>query len=161
MNLPFTLEREQWVPRPLDEVFSFFSDAGNLEALTPAWMRFHILTPQPIDIGAGTLIDYRLSWHGIPLRWRTEITVWEPPDCFVDLQLKGPYRLWHHTHHFRAIAGGTQILDSVKYMLPLGALGRVGNTLSVRRNVEEIFEYRHRKISELFGGNEKTETVHP
>lgn len=161
MNLPFTLEREQWVPRPLDEVFSFFSDAGNLETLTPAWMRFHILTSQPIKIVAGTIIDYRLSWHGIPLGWKTEIARWEPPDCFVDLQLKGPYRLWHHTHRFRASAGGTQILDSVKYMLPFGVLGRLIHTLSVRRNVEEIFEYRHRKISELFGSNEKTETGHP
>ncbi|MEO6828179.1 MAG: SRPBCC family protein [Acidobacteriaceae bacterium] len=161
MNYPFTLEREQWVPRPLDEVFSFFSDAKNLEALTPPWMRFHILSPQPIEIAAGTIIDYRLSWHGIPLRWKTEITTWEPPNCFVDLQLKGPYRLWHHTHRFRASAGGTQILDSVQYALPFGVLGRLVHTLSVRRNVEEIFEYRRRKVSALFGRDERAEKEHP
>ena len=161
MNSPFTLEQVQWVPQPLDEIFKFFSDAKNLEALTPSWMRFHILTPQPIEIAAGTLIDYRLRWHGIPLRWETEIAVWEPPVCFVDLQLKGPYRFWRHTHRFQAAAGGTHILDSVEYSLPFGLLGRLVHALSVRRNVEEIFEYRRQKICDLFGSAPKTGTRLP
>lgn len=161
MNVPFIVEREQWVPQLSKEVFPFFSDTKGLESLTPSWMRFHILTPQPIEIVDAAIIDYRLSWHGIPLRWKTGIAVWEPPECFVDLQLKGPYRLWHHTHRFRASAGGTQILDSVQYTLPFGVLGRLVDTLSVRRNVEEIFEYRRQKISDLFGSDEKTEPRHP
>lgn len=153
MSSPFILEREQWVPRPLEEVFTFFADAKNLEALTPPWMRFHILTSEPIEIAAGAIIDYRLSGHGIPLLWKTEIVLWESPHKFVDLQVKGPYKLWHHTHQFHASAGGTQILDSVRYMLPFGVLGRLVHAMSVRQNVEEIFEYRHKKISELFGGD--------
>ncbi len=160
MSQPFTLKREQWVPRPLDEVFLFFSDAGNLETLTPDWMRFHILTPQPIKIATGTTIDYQLRWHGIPLRWRTEIAVWEPPDCFVDVQLKGPYRLWRHTHLFQASAGGTRIVDTVQYRLPFGILGRLVHTVSVQRNLEDIFSYRRRKIAELFGRDENLETEH-
>lgn len=156
MNRPFTLEQEQWVPQPLDEIFKFFSDAKNLEALTPSWMRFHILTPQPIEIAAGTVIDYRLRWHGIPLRWKTEIITWEPPIRFVDLQLKGPYRLWRHTHRFQTAAGGTRISDSVEYALPFGLLGRLVHAVSVRKNVEEIFEYRRQKICDLFGSDGKT-----
>ena len=95
MTAPYLLEREQWVPASLDQVFRFFSDAANLELLTPAWLRFQILTPQPIHMSPGTWIDYRLHWHGIPMRWRTEITVWQPPHAFEDMQLKGPYKLWH------------------------------------------------------------------
>ncbi len=143
------------MPRPLREVFAFFSDAQNLEALTPPWMRFHILTPQPIEMFPGTLIDYRLRWHGIPLRWQTQIARWEPPDHFEDVQLKGPYRLWHHTHRFEAFAGGTRIHDLVRYALPFGILGRMVHALSVRRNVEEIFAYRQAKIREMFGGGEQ------
>ena len=154
VNSPYTLEREQWVARPLEEVFAFFSDAQNLEALTPPWMRFQILTPQPIQMFPGTLIDYKLYWHGVPLRWQTEITRWEPPNYFEDVQLKGPYRLWHHTHTFEAVTGGTRIHDLVRYDLPFDILGRIVHTISVRRNVEEIFAYRQAKIRELFGDDE-------
>ena len=152
MSGPYILERAQWVPRPLDEVFSFFADAANLEALTPNWLTFQILTPQPIAMHAGTLIDYRLRWHAVPLRWKTKILVWEPPYHFEDLQLKGPYKLWHHTHRFEASSGGTRILDHVQYALPFGAIGRAVHAISVRRNVEEIFRYRQEKIRGLFGG---------
>ena len=100
----------------------------------------------------GARINYRLSWHGIPLRWTTEITRWEPPHSFEDLQLKGPYQLWHHTHCFEADAGGTRITDMVRYALPFGLLGRAIHSLSVRRNVEEIFNYRQAKVRALFGG---------
>ena len=155
MKMPFTLKREQWVPRPLEEVFAFFSDARNLEALTPHWMRFQIVTPEPIAMTAGARIDYRLSWHGIPLRWTTEIARWQPPRRFEDVQLKGPYRLWHHTHRFEAAYGGTRITDQVRYALPFGLLGRAIHSLSVRRNVEEIFDYRQEKVRALFGTEDK------
>lgn len=151
MSEPYTLEREQWVPASLEEVFPFFSDAANLQTLTPDWLSFQILTPTPIPMHAGSLIDYRLRWHGVPLQWRTEILVWEPPCHFEDLQLKGPYKLWHHTHRFEADSGGTRILDHVRYALPFGLLGRAVHAVSVRRNVEEIFRYRQEKICARFG----------
>ena len=153
MTVPFTLEREQWVPAALDQVFAFFADAGNLELLTPLWLRFQILTPQPIAMAPGALIDYRLHWHGIPMRWRTEITTWQPPHHFEDLQLKGPYRLWHHTHRFQAMDSGTLIHDCVRYALPFGVFGRVVHAFSVRQNVESIFQFREQKVRELFGGD--------
>ncbi len=151
MTTPFTLEREQWVPSPLQDVFAFFSDAKNLETLTPAWLRFEILTPQPMEMRAGSIIDYKLRWHGIPLRWKTEITKWQPPHSFEDLQIKGPYRLWRHTHSFEAIGNGTRIHDLVEYALPFGLLGRAAHTFSVRSNVEAIFRYRDEQVRMLFG----------
>lgn len=151
MSSPFTLEREQWVPRPLQEVFAFFADARNLETLTPDWLSFEILTPGPIRMTAGVIIDYKLRWHGIPLHWKTEIVHWEPPNCFEDLEIKGPYKLWRHTHRFAAIEDGTRISDSVQYALPFGLLGRAVHAISIRRNVEEIFEHRDRKVRALFG----------
>ncbi len=155
MSRPFTLQREQWVPSSLEDVFLFFSDAQNLETLTPDWMSFQILTPPPIKMAVGITIDYRLRWHGIPLRWRTEITHWEPPHQFEDLQIKGPYKLWHHTHGFQSIAGGTRITDVVRYSLPFGLLGRSIHALTVRGNVEEIFSYRDEKVRAIFGGSGK------
>jgi len=148
----YTIQREQWVPQPLEKVFSFFSDASNLEVLTPSWLKFKVLTPTPIDIARGTHIQYRLRWHGIPLRWTTEITRWNPPHDFEDIQLSGPYKLWRHSHRFRARDGGTQITDTVEYALPLGFLGRIAHALQVRRNVEAIFNYRYDRIHEMFGG---------
>ncbi len=151
MATPFILEREQWVPSPLHDVFAFFSDAKNLENLTPAWLRFEILTPQPMEIRAGSIVDYKLRWHGIPLRWKTEITKWEPPHSFEDLQIKGPYQLWRHTHSFEAVGNGTRIHDLVHYALPFGLLGRIAYSFSVRRNVETIFRYRDQQVRALFG----------
>lgn len=153
MREAFTFESEQFVPSPLEEVFAFFADPSNLELLTPEWLRFKILTPQPIKMALGAKIDYRLHWHGIPLRWRTEIIAWEPASRFEDLQLSGPYKLWRHTHHFAPVAGGTKINDSVLYALPFGMLGRVVHAVSVRRNVEQIFKFRSEKIRALFGGD--------
>ena len=148
----YTIQREQWVPRPLEDVFAFFSVAANLEVLTPAWLKFKILTPTPIDVSAGTHIRYRLSWHGVPLRWTTEITGWNPPHEFQDIQLSGPYKLWHHTHRFRARDGGTELSDKVEYVLPFGFLGRIAHALQVRRNVAQIFDYRYDRIQQMFGG---------
>lgn len=153
MTAPYVLEREQWVPASLGEVFHFFSDAGNLELLTPPWLRFQILTPQPIHMFPDTLIDYRLRWHGIPMHWRSEITVWQPPHTFEDLQLQGPYKLWHHTHRFQAVDEGTLIHDRVEYSLPFGVVGRMVHAFSVRKNIEIIFAFRERKVEEIFGSS--------
>ncbi len=145
-----TLRREQWIPRPLDEVFAFFSDAGNLAELTPPGLGFRILTPCPIRIEAGTQIRYRIGLHGIPVKWTTEIRRWEPPFLFTDVQLSGPYQLWHHTHRFAAQNGGTLMKDVVRYSLPLGPIGRIANALLVRRDLQKIFDYRRRRVGELF-----------
>ena len=146
----YTLKREQFVPRPLEEVFEFFSDARNLEYITPPWLNFQILTPSPIEIVPGTLLDYRLRWHGLPIAWRTKIVGWNPPRSFVDVQLKGPYRLWHHTHSFAAVSGGTNMVDVVNYELPLGFLGSIAHRLGVRRDLERVFDYRMKIIAQRF-----------
>jgi len=143
----FVFESELWLARPRVEVFEFFSNAANLETLTPPWLNFHIVTPGPIAMRAGTLIDYRLRIHGIPANWRTRISVWEPPFRFVDEQLRGPYRRWHHEHTFEERDGGTLCRDRVEYDM-IG--GRLVNWLIVRRDVETIFAYRRRKLEELF-----------
>lgn len=144
-----TLRREQWIPRPLDRVFAFFSDARNLEELTPPWLGFRILTSGPIRLAAGARLRYRLSLHGLPVNWTTEIRRWEPPFRFIDVQLSGPYQLWHHTHRFEAHNGGTRMADIVRYRLPFGWIGRAVHVLKVRRDVEEIFDYRRERIASL------------
>lgn len=151
MSTEYTLEREQWLRRPLAEVFDFFSNAMNLEMLTPPWLRFAVLPPAPATLFTGATILYKLSWHGIPLRWKTVITRWDPSSAFEDLQVSGPYRLWRHTHTFKEVNGGTLMTDVVRYALPLGFLGRIAHALTVRRNVEQIFDYRHRQIEARFG----------
>jgi ligand-binding SRPBCC domain-containing protein len=143
----FTLQTELWLSRPRGEVFPFFSEARNLETLTPAWLRFEVLTPGPIVMRSGTLIDYRIRVHGLPIRWRTQITEWEPPHRFVDVQLRGPYTLWHHKHTFEEDNGGTLCVDQVQYR-PRG--GVLIHWLFVRRDVERIFKFRQRKLMELF-----------
>lgn len=148
MSRSFTLAVEQWLPRPLPEVFAFFADAGNLNALTPPWLRFEILTPRPITMRPGTLIDYRLRLRGIPVRWQSEITVWEPPHRFVDEQRRGPYRQWHHEHTFTERDGGTLVADKVRYAVWGGALVE---RWFVRPDVQRIFRYRQEKLAELFG----------
>lgn len=148
----YTLQTELWLPRPRDEVFAFFSEARNLESLTPPWLKFEVLTPGPIEMRPGALIDYRIRIHGIPFRWRTEITEWHPPHRFADLQLRGPYTLWHHTHTFDQRHGGTLCGDSVRYR-PLG--GALVNWLFVRRDVEKIFRYRQQRMKQLFGDSQE------
>lgn len=143
----FTLEAAIWLPQKLERVFSFFADAGNLDVITPPWLRFEILTPRPIEMRVGTLIDYRLRLRGIPLRWRSEITAWDPLHRFVDEQRRGPYRLWHHEHTFAERDGGTAVSDVVRYRVIGGALA---NALFVQRDLETIFKYRQTKLAELF-----------
>lgn len=143
----FFLETELWLPRPRSEVFSFFSEAHNLEIITPPWLKFEVLTPAPIMMRPGTLIDYRIRIHGVPVRWRTEITGWLPPYQFVDEQVRGPYKLWHHTHIFEEHDGGTRCTDRVRYC-PRG--GALMDWLFVRRDVAKIFEYRRQRLLEIF-----------
>lgn len=144
----FEFRDELWLPRPPDEIFPFFGEARNLEALTPPWLKFEVFTPAPIVMRVGTLIDYRIKVHGLPIRWRTEIIEWTPPHRFVDVQLQGPYTLWHHTHTFTPREGGTLCRDHVRYR-PRG--GRMINWLFVRGDVQRIFDYRQQRLVELFG----------
>ena len=144
------LTREQHLPRPPEDVFPFFGDAHNLEAITPAWLGFRVVTPRPIAMGPEALIEYRLRLHGIPVRWRTRIAVWEPPHRFVDVQLSGPYRLWHHTHEFEPTpGGGTAMRDTVRYALPLGPLGEAAHQLFVARDLARIFSFRAEAVVAL------------
>ncbi len=148
---PFIYRAEQFVPRPLAEVFECFSKAENLEELTPKWLHFHIESVDPAPIRKGTLIKYSLRWRIFPIRWTTEIIEWEPPNRFVDLQLKGPYKLWHHEHRFIAEGNGTRIFDEVQYALPFGILGSIAHSLKVKKDVETIFAYRKQAVERLFG----------
>ena len=143
------LERAQRVARPRDEVFAFFADAANLEAITPPFLRFRILTPVPIAMRPGARIEYALSLFGVPLRWRTHITVWEPGVRFVDEQESGPYAVWRHTHAFEAEDGATVVRDVVEYALPFGPLGRLVRALFVARTLGRIFDYRRDAIRRL------------
>ncbi len=143
----FTLHQELWLPRPRSEVFPFFSDAHNLEQITPPWLRFEVLNPRPIPMHVGTRIDYRLSLHGIPFRWQSEITTWEPPFRFTDEQRKGPYQLWSHLHEFEERDGGTLCIDRVRYAVFGGALI---NRFFVRGDVEKIFAYRSQILAQHF-----------
>lgn len=142
-----TFRQEQILPADRAAVFSFFADARNLEAITPPWLRFEILTPGEIRMQVGTVIDYRLRLHGVPFCWRTEITAWEPAERFVDEQRRGPYRRWRHTHTFLDCAGGTLCRDEVEYAVPGGALVE---RFFVRRDVERIFAYRTSALAGRF-----------
>lgn len=144
----FQFQTELWLPRPRAEVFSFFADGRNLGRITPPWVNFEVLTPGPIPMRAGTLIDYRFTVRGIPLRWRTEIAEWDPPRRFVDVQLRGPYTLWRHTHAFEERDGGTLCGDLVRYR-PRG--GALMDWLFVRRDLGRIFRYRQKQLREIFG----------
>jgi len=147
----YTLNFQQQVSRPLREIFDFFSRAENLEELTPPWLNFKILKAEPQPVQQGTVIHYSLRLHGIPLRWMSEIVEWEPPHRFVDLQLRGPYKLWRHEHRFEARDGGTLISDTIHLSLPFGFLGQLGYKIKVHSDVQEIFAFRREKIGALFG----------
>lgn len=143
----FSFNSEIWLPNNIDGIFAFFADARNLQAITPAWVHFEILTKDPIVIQPGSLIDYRLRIRGIPWRWQTRIDVWEPPHRFIDSQLKGPYRLWRHEHLFVSSGAGTKCTDHVEYAVAGGSLV---DRLLVRPDVEKIFDFRREKLKQLF-----------
>lgn len=143
----WVIEAKQWLPCPLDEVFPFFADAFNLSQLTPPWLKFNVLTPAPIEMHTGALLDYRLKLRGIPIKWRTEIEEWKPPYQFVDTQLKGPYKRWHHLHSFKEVNGGTVVEDRVVYR-PLG--GWLVNKLLVERDLKRVFAYRQDILEKRF-----------
>jgi ligand-binding SRPBCC domain-containing protein len=142
------LEREQRIAAPPAEVFPFFEDAYNLEAITPPFLGFRVVTPRPIEMSAGALIDYWLRLHGLPVRWRTRIEAFEPPHVFIDAQISGPYRLWHHTHVFEPDGrGGTIMRDRVRYALPFGPFGAIAHLLFVKRDLRRIFDFRQEMVA--------------
>ena len=145
------LERSQVVPLPRAQVFSFFADPRNLESITPAFLRFSIIPPVPTSLDVDSRIDYALSLFGVPFRWRTRIAAWQPGLRFVDVQERGPYALWHHTHTFTEVEGGTCVADRVEYRLPLGALGEIAHPLMVRRTLARIFDHRRERVAALLG----------
>jgi len=144
------LTAEQVLDHPVERVFPFFADAHNLESITPAFLKFEVLTPKPIEMRQGLLLEYRLRVHGVPIRWRTQIPVWEPPHRFVDNQLRGPYALWRHTHTFEPIDGGTRCTDEVVYRPKGWVLAGLVNRFFVERDVANIFRYRFERLAEVF-----------
>lgn len=145
-------ERSQRVALPIAEAFAFYGDAHNLERITPPLLGFEVRTPGPIEMGVGTLIEYRLRLHRVPVRWRTRIEAWEPPRRFVDAQVKGPYALWEHTHTFEEDGpGATIIRDQVRYSIPFGVLGKLADRLLVQRDLKQIFDYRRDAVARELG----------
>lgn len=150
----YALEREQVVDKPFEETFDFFSRPENLARITPSKIEFNILTPSPISMGAGTVIDYTIKIAGIDIHWKTLISSYDPPYSFTDEQLKGPYAYWHHRHRFEKYGNGTCIYDSVSYALPFGFLGRLVHSLFVKRQLNRIFDFRHSAIERILQGND-------
>jgi hypothetical protein len=149
--LRFQLRQIQHVPVPIEDVFAFFSDPANLESLTPPWLGFRILDASDSPVRLGTRIRYRLRLNGIPLRWESVISEYEPGRMFADEQVRGPYRHWYHRHLFRPLHGGVEIEDIVEYELPFGMLGRLVHAVVVRRQLRQIFGFRRERMRERFG----------
>ena len=150
--MKYQLRRETWIPGKLEEIFDFFSKAENLGKITPSMLHFRMLNTEPVVMRPGAEINYTIRIHGVPVRWKTIIERWNPPYEFSDVQARGPYKLWHHTHRFREARGGVEMEDVVDYALPFGPLGRLVHWLFVKRDVEGIFDYRAQRIRELMGG---------
>lgn len=148
----YTLQREQILPVSPVEAFGFFADVLNLEAITPPWLHFSVVTEGEIAMRPGALIEYRLRLHALPLRWLTRIESWEPDRRFADVQVRGPYRFWHHTHTFVPCEDGTRMRDVVRYALPLGPVGRLARALVVRRDLDRIFDFRRDAVTARFTG---------
>ena len=153
MSKVYSLYSKQNIPRPIEEVWQFFSDAGNLKLMTPPHLNLKLTNDvYGGSVYAGQVMTYKVKpLLGIPLAWMTEITQVVPLNYFVDEQRKGPYKLWHHQHHFKTIAGGTEMVDLVHYRVPFGFIGSIANSLLVKSELEKIFSYRYQKIIELFG----------
>jgi ligand-binding SRPBCC domain-containing protein len=157
MSIVHRLERTQRICRPLSEVFAFFSDATNLQAITPRFLRFRIVTPTPIEMREGALIEYQLALWRVPLRWRSRISVWRPNERFVDEQTEGPYAYWHHLHEFQADGDATRMRDELSYALPFGPLGDLAHALWVKRQLAGIFDYRATAIDRLLAARPASE----
>lgn len=148
---PYSLvHEEQWLPVPLDKTFPFFSDPKNLEAITPPWLNFHVVSQTTETIQKDTRIRYKLKVRGLPIQWESCITVWDPPARFVDKQLHGPYRLWNHTHTFESLGSGVLMTDKVRYQVPGGVLGKAVLSRRIKKDLHEIFSYRQKKLREIF-----------
>ncbi len=145
--MAFQVHQEQLLSHPIEQVFRFFASPENLNLLTPPWANFSILSPQPIEMAVGTIIEYRIRLRGVPVTWRSEITEWQPPFAFCDVQLRGPYRFWVHRHTFEEKPGGTLVTDHVDYGVLGGALV---NRLFVAGELKRIFGYRKTRLHELF-----------
>jgi ligand-binding SRPBCC domain-containing protein len=150
LQVDYILERTQRVPAPLEEAFAFFSQARNLEAITPPWLRFEVLRA-PAELRYGSLIHYRLELYRVPIHWLTRIATWQPSRSFVDEQIAGPYPLWEHTHRFSSAQGGTEIYDHVRYRVPGGPLAPVVQRRFVGRWLTQIFDYRAERLQEILG----------
>ena len=144
------LEFKQIINKDINEVFSFFSKPENLSLITPKRLDFRILTPSPIKMKQGQLIDYTIRILGKKIRWRTLITEYECPVRFIDQQLKGPYSMWHHTHEFKNVDGGVEIIDTVRYVVPFGFIGNIVNILFIKPDLMRIFKYRYKIIDKYF-----------
>jgi ligand-binding SRPBCC domain-containing protein len=155
-----SLSRQQDVAAPLCDVFAFFAKPENLTNITPPSMKFTILTPSPVLMEKGTMIDYMVTVFGIRRHWRSMITDYDPPHTFTDEQITGPYIFWHHSHRFEEIASGTRIFDDVRYVLPFGVLGRMAHRLLIHKQLDRIFNYRMRIIDELFSSSHNQEKSH-
>jgi ligand-binding SRPBCC domain-containing protein len=148
----YRLDQTQRIEAPIEDVFAFFSDPGNLARITPPWLSFRIHGPMPHPLAEGSRIEYRIRWTVFRLRWVTRITRWRPPSEFQDLQERGPYSVWIHTHRFSPSGSGVTMEDHVEYALPFGILGRIVHALQVRRQLDEIFDFRRKAIAQIFPG---------
>ena len=149
----YLLKTSQTVSTDLENVYKFFTEPENLATITPGWLGFHILTPSPVAMRVGAIIDYEIKLGPLPTRWRSIITAYDQGRLFVDEQLNGPYSFWHHTHRFEVTEQGTTIHDEVRYIPPFGILGRIANALAIKNQLRGIFAHRHRVIAEKFGGS--------
>ena len=149
----YTLENHQFIKAPLKNVFDFFSKPENLKEITPSKLNFKILTPTPISMKEGTMIDYTIELFGIPLHWRTLITKFDPPNQFIDEQLKGPYLFWHHTHTFIEKDGGVEMSDKVLYTIPMGFFGRFLHFIWIKNDLKKIFSHREKVIDKILANN--------
>jgi len=153
----YFFKQETHIPQPLESVFHFFGNAENLNRLTPPHLDFEILTPLPIQMAKGTLIDYQLKIYKIPVKWKTEIIAWKPPHRFIDSQLKGPYRKWIHEHKFEAVGNETKMTDTVEYAIPGWIFSNIINNIFVKKDILKIFKFREEKLITIFGQHDKTE----
>ena len=153
----FELTKKQLINSSMENVFNFFSKPENLKTITPEKLSFNILTPTPINMGNGTVIDYTIKLFGIPIHWRTLITNYNPPYEFVDEQIKGPYNFWHHTHKFKQVDGGVEISDRVIYSIPMGIIGRVLHFIWIKRDLEKIFSHRKKVIEDILVNKDSVE----